>query len=113
MIIDERIDNDLVSVALAGRLDSMTAPEVEQRLLARATAASVNLVLDLSGLDYISSAGLRVILMVAKRTKAAQGQFVLCGMKEQIRTIFEVSGFLTILRVVERCEDAPPVAGSA
>jgi anti-anti-sigma factor len=111
--IDECIRDDLTTVALTGRLDSMTAPEVEQRLLARATVASVNLVLDLSGLDYISSAGLRVILMVAKRTKAAQGQLVLCGMNQQISTIFEVSGFLTILRVVERCADALPAAGSA
>ncbi len=65
MTIDERIRDDLTIVALTGRLDSMTAPDVEQRLLARATEASVNLVLDLSGLDYISSAGLRVIWLVA------------------------------------------------
>ncbi len=111
--IDKRIRDDLTTVALSGRLDSMTASEVEQRLLARAMVASVNLVLDLSGLDYISSAELRVILMVAKQTKAAQGQFILCGMNQQIRMIFEISGFLTILRVVERCADALTSAASA
>ncbi|WP_295443389.1 STAS domain-containing protein [uncultured Thiodictyon sp.] len=113
MTIDETISDDRTIVALSGRLEATTAPQAEQRLLALATAPAGNLILDLSGLDYISSAGLRVILMVAKRAKAAQGQFVLCGMNEQIRTIFEVSGFLTILRVVEDCTDALPAAGAA
>jgi anti-anti-sigma factor len=61
-------------------------------------------------LEYISSAGLRVLLMVAKRVKTVQGQFILCGMNEQIRTVFDVSGFLTIFRVQERCTEALPGA---
>jgi stage II sporulation protein AA (anti-sigma F factor antagonist) len=110
MTIKETIGGDRITVALTGRLDATNAAEVEQRLLALAMSESVNLILDLSGLDYISSAGLRVMLMVAKRVKTAQGQFILCGMNEPIRTIFDVSGFLTLLRVEERCADALPGA---
>ena len=105
MTIDEIIQDDMTIVALAGRLDAMTAPEFEQRLLSRIALAPVNLVLNLSELDYISSAGLRVVLMVAKKIHASQGQFILCGMNDQVRTIFDISGFLNILRVVEKCGD--------
>ena len=113
MTIDETIYDDMSVVALSGRLDALTAPEVEQRLLARIAQSPVNLLLNLKGLDYISSAGLRIVLMVAKKTNAAQGQFILCGMNEQIRTIFDISGFLTILRVAERCEDHLPSTNPA
>ena len=108
MTIDESIYEDMSIVALSGRLDALTAPEVEQRLLSRIEQPPVNLLLNLKELNYISSAGLRVVLVAAKKTIAAKGQFILCGMNEQIRTIFDISGFLTILRVVESCEDIVP-----
>lgn len=67
MTIDETSYDDMTIVALSGRLDALTAPEVEQRLLSRIAQVPVNLLLNLKGLDYISSAGLRVVLMAAKK----------------------------------------------
>jgi stage II sporulation protein AA (anti-sigma F factor antagonist) len=56
-------------------------------------------VLDFAGLDYISSAGLRMVLVVAKRLKQESGLLVLCGMQPHVHEVFDISGFLAILNV--------------
>ena len=84
-------------IAPQGRLDSNTAKTFEDDILTRVGSGTHSLVVDFAGLDYISSAGLRVILMVAKRIKAAKGSFALAGMAEHIREVFQISGFLSIL----------------
>lgn len=86
--------------SIDGRLDSSTAPTIEAELVKQA-ASGGNLLLDLGGLDYISSAGLRVVLIVAKQLKQAGKDFVLVGLKPHIRDVFEISGFLGILTVAE------------
>lgn len=96
-VTETQVDGTLV-IAPRGRLDSNTAPEFEQRLLQSLTGKP-RLVLDLAGLDYISSAGLRVLLMAAKKVKQGQGRLALCELQAPIREIFEISGFLSILDV--------------
>jgi anti-anti-sigma factor len=88
-------------VALEGRLDSMNASSVEGELNGLVTAEHNRVVVDMAKLDYISSAGLRVILVMAKQVKQVSGKLVLCGMQSHIREVFEISGFLSILTVVE------------
>ncbi|MGM0593495.1 MAG: STAS domain-containing protein [Pseudomonadota bacterium] len=105
-ISDEQLENGICKVSLAGRLDSMTAPEVEGQLLPLADKPGADLLLDLSALEYISSAGLRVVLMAAKRLRAGKGRFRLCGMSDHVRQVFEISGFLGILTVCDDCEQA-------
>lgn len=56
-------------------------------------------VIDFAALDYISSAGLRVVLMTAKRAKQGKGTLVLCGLQPHVKEVFEISGFLKILEV--------------
>jgi anti-anti-sigma factor len=70
------------------------------------------LVLDFSGLDYISSAGLRVLLMAAKRVQAEKGAMALFGMKEHVKDVFEISGFLPVLTVVDSAEAAIEAASA-
>ena len=94
--------NQAVCVNLSGRLDSNNAAAVEQALLARIEAGDSRLVIDLADLDYISSAGLRVFLVVAKKLRQQQGRLSLCNMSKTIRQVFEISGFVSILSV---CED--------
>lgn len=86
-----------VVASLQGRLDSTNSPAVEAELVGR--IGDAGFVLDFSRLDYISSAGLRVVLVVAKRLKQAGGGFVLAGLQPHIRDVFEISGFLGILDV--------------
>lgn len=95
-----------VVASLQGRLDSTNSAAVEAQLLERADGGASGLVLDFSRLDYISSAGLRVVLVVAKRLKATGGDFILAGLQPHIRDVFEISGFLGILDVVASRDEA-------
>lgn len=82
-------------IALEGRLDSTNSATIEGEILGQTSAD--NLVLDISRLDYISSAGLRVVLVLAKRARQAEKRFILAGMQSHIRDVFDISGFLSIL----------------
>ena len=96
-IIEEYLE-DILDIRLVGRLDSSNASELEAVLPARVTG-NEKVLLDFSQLDFISSAGLRIVLMAAKKSKQREGQFVLCGMDENIYSVFETSGFLQIIKV--------------
>jgi anti-anti-sigma factor len=98
MEIKEVLQGDVMVIAAVGRLDSTTAPQFEQYVVSRVGSAS-RLVLDFSSLNYISSAGLRVVLLTAKKVKQSNGRLIVCELKDQIREVFEISGFLTILDV--------------
>ncbi len=78
-------------LALDGRLDSVTAPAVEAKLVALLARGPV--VADLAAVRYVSSAGLRVLLKAAKDAKAAGSRFSVCGMQAAVKEVFEVSGF--------------------
>ena len=86
-------------VSLQGQINSANAAAIEAEVLGLVTGGARNLVLDFSALDYISSAGLRMVLVVAKRLKQEGGQLVLCGMQPHVREVFDISGFLAILNV--------------
>lgn len=105
MKIETAQHGDLLVVSPQGRLDSTTAPILETALLDRIAAGDVRVSVDFSGIDYVSSAGLRVLLMAAKRAKAANGAFTMHTMTPQIREIFEISGFLSILPVHDSLAD--------
>ena len=64
------------------------------------------MLIDFKSLDYISSAGLRVLIMVAKKLKAAQGSLVLCNLDEKIYEVFNVSGFTAIFDICTTQEEA-------
>lgn len=106
MNIETETADEALIIKPAGRIDSNTAPRFEQEVLGRIDGGQSRLVLDFSDLDYISSAGLRVVLMAAKRIKPLKGALALCGMGESIREVFEISGFLTILTVCADRDEA-------
>jgi len=97
-ITSDKQDQDLV-LRIEGRVDSSNAGEFEQALLGSINAGERRLVLDLGALDYVSSAGLRVFLMAAKRLGPVQGRMALFGLQPNVREVFEISGFTTILTV--------------
>ena len=108
MEIKESQKNDVTLIALAGRLDSSTSAQFEQFILTK-VGGQPRLVVDFSELDYISSAGLRVLLLAAKKVKQGNGRLILCALKEHIREVFEISGFLSILDI--RANEADALAG--
>jgi anti-anti-sigma factor len=98
MEISTRTTNDIHIVAVTGSLDSATSPEA-QKALGAVLAGARKVVLDFSGLDYISSAGLRVLLGAAKQLRASGGTLRMFGLNQSVREVFDISGFSAILPV--------------
>ena len=88
-------ENGATILKIEGRLDTTTAPELEKTINAEGEALK-NLVLDFGGVDYISSAGLRVLLTAQKKMNA-QGHMELRGVSEAVMDVFEMTGFADIL----------------
>lgn len=97
MKIDQNKNGNELDIALEGRLDTTTAPELDAALRASLDGVTA-LRLDFAGLEYISSAGLRVLLS-AQKIMNKQGEMKLTNVSEQIMEIFEVTGFSDILTI--------------
>ena len=97
MNITTNKDNATMTVALEGRLDTTTAPELEAALQAVDNSIT-ELILDFAGLAYVSSAGLRVLLTTQKKMNK-QGKMIIKNVCDDIKEIFEITGFLDILTI--------------
>ncbi|MBO5403768.1 MAG: STAS domain-containing protein [Phascolarctobacterium sp.] len=97
MIIDKQLNGSELILSLTGRLDTTTAPELEAVIKENITGVT-NLVMDFAGLEYLSSAGLRVILS-AQKTMNKQGEMVIRNVNETINEVFEITGFIDILTI--------------
>lgn len=95
MNINKTIENETLTLALSGRLDTTTAPELEA-VLDSGLGGVRELVFDFSELEYISSAGLRVILK-AQKTMNTQGSMKLTHVNDEIMEVFDITGFVDIL----------------
>ena len=91
---------------LHGRLDSNTAMGFEQKLFECMENGTQRMILDFQELDYISSAGLRVILKATKNLKSGEGKLVLCAMQDYVKEVFEISGFYSFLPIEATLDDA-------
>jgi anti-anti-sigma factor len=98
--------DDICILRPQGRLDSATGSAFEKDLLSRIDGGAQKLLLDFSKLQYISSAGLRIVLIAAKRMKAGGGRMALCSLNRQISEVFEISGFGSILDIVPSHDEA-------
>jgi len=98
MQISTRTSNDTQIVSITGSMDSATSPEA-QKSLGASLAGAKKVALDFSQLDYISSAGLRVLLGVAKQLKASGGKLAMYGLNQSVSEVFEISGFSSILPI--------------
>ncbi len=97
MTIEKKIENGNVTLIVAGRLDTTTAPELE-KTLDNVLDGTKELVFDMTNLEYISSAGLRVILK-AQKAMNSQGSMKLTGVNDSIMEVFDITGFLDILTI--------------
>ena len=97
MTINTTKDGSVLTVALEGRLDTMTAPELEA-VLGKEMPAAEKLILDFDKLEYISSAGLRVLL-AAHKAMAPKGGMKVIHVNEIVQEVFDVTGFVDILDI--------------
>ena len=104
-------NNNVTVVALKGRLDSAAAPSTEKQLTDMLESGVSRIVLDCSELEYISSAGLRIMLSLAKRVDGAQGHLALATPQKQVREILDVAGFSDILSVYALVDEAVAACG--
>ena len=114
---NERVDNNMLEIksectdnvliiAPAGRLDGITSREFSEQIIALIDANSTRVVLDLAGLNYISSEGLRVILTAAKKAKSGGGTLTLCAAQPSVHEVLTISGFAPMLGVHATVEAA-------
>lgn len=97
MTIDKSAQGTELQLRLQGRLDTTTAPELEAALKASLDGIT-KLTLDMTGLEYLSSAGLRVLLY-AQKTMSKQGEMIVANVSESVLEVFEITGFADILTI--------------
>lgn len=97
MEITTRTVGAITIVVMTGKLDSLTSPQAQQSLDGVLAGGVTKVGIDFTAVDYVSSAGLRVLLSVAKRVGA--GGLRMFGLNPSVREVFEISGFATILPV--------------
>ena len=97
MTINKNLDGSKLTIALEGRLDTTTSPQLETELR-NSVNGITELVFDFDKLDYISSAGLRVLLS-AQKVMNKQGEMTITNVKPEIMEIFDVTGFVDILNI--------------
>lgn len=106
MQIEVRKETNGAVVSIKGRIDAVTAADFEKGMAAVMAGGDYTLILNFSGLDYISSAGLRSILSTAKQLKAKEGKMLFASLQGSVKEVFKISGFGSIFKIYETEEEA-------
>ena len=106
MEIIEEIQSGINIFKLNGRLDSNTSQGFEKKIFQAIDDGSKSVIIDFQDLDYISSAGLRVIFKATKALKREEGKMMLCDMQDYVKEVFEITGFDSFLPIVGSMDDA-------
>jgi anti-anti-sigma factor len=106
MIIEGRKDNGRIIVSVSGRMDAVSAPDFDRRCEDWLAEGLSLFVVDFSSLEYISSAGLRSLLVLAKKLSARKGQVVIAALKDVVKEVFTISGFGGIFTLADSVEAA-------
>ena len=106
MVLNQEMRDDCLILRPVGRLDNSSSPELERAVSEQVDAGVKWIVFDFADMDYISSAGLRVVLIAGKRVRAVSGAVVLAGMCELVREVFEISGFIGLFPSAATLEEA-------
>ena len=102
--VDQR--GDVSTVHISGSVDGLTAEDLQRVLAGEVEAGHYKLVADFGAVDYMSSAGLRVLLATLKHTRSRGGDLRLAGLHPEVLKVLELSGFTGILKVFDAVEDA-------
>jgi anti-sigma B factor antagonist len=106
MEITEGRTADIVTLSLAGKLDTTSAKAFEEKILGQIEAGDRRFIIDLAQLDYVSSSGLRVLLLASKRLSSANGKIALCSLKDQVKEVFDIAGFSSIFPIFGSHDEA-------
>ncbi|MBL0225130.1 MAG: STAS domain-containing protein [Geobacteraceae bacterium] len=106
MEIQTKKEANATVVTITGRLDAVTAPVYEKAVIELITAGELKLIVDFDSLDYISSAGLRGLLVTAKQLKGKGGQVRCANVKGTVKEVFDISGFGSIFQMDDSVADS-------
>lgn len=106
MELASRKERGAVVIAVKGRINAVTAPDLENQISELMGGEDKFLIVNLSDLEYISSAGLRVILATAKKLKSEQGDIMIVGLQGTVKEVFELSGLYSIFKIFDTEEKA-------
>lgn len=99
MKIEITKNNSSVVAAIAGRLDTVTSVEFDNTIKPYLATEGLELIIDCSDMEYISSAGLRVVLIAHKSITANSGRFIIRNLRNEVRSVFDLTGFSRILTI--------------
>ncbi len=104
MEITQKEENGIVSITIKGRLDADSSLEAEKVVEDALEGQTQRVLFNLASLEYLSSAGLRVLLGAAKEMRRRNGKIVLCALNEFVKELFEVSGFQSLIPIADSVE---------
>jgi anti-anti-sigma factor len=103
--IKEEAKGDILILRMSGRLDAVSSPTAERKVFDYINNGQQKLLLDFSGIDYLSSAGMRMLLSVTKKLKTLSGKLVLFSITTNVMDILKMSGFDHVLEIAQTEED--------
>lgn len=106
MDVKEEKKGDVLILRIKGRLDAISAPAAEKKVFDCINSGNSNLILDVSGVDYLSSAGMRMLLSTTKKLKSISGRMILFGMTNNVMDVLKMSGFDHVLELCRTEEEA-------
>lgn len=98
--------DDTLVVSVEGRMDTVSAPEFDTKMEELLNQGEKGFILDFGKLEYVSSAGLRSILVAAKKAKSADGNVCCCDLQTMVKKVFDLSGFAVIVPVFDSVDEA-------
>ena len=104
-ILEKKID-DVQIISLGGRMDAYSSNDVEGQLNSLIEANQVKIILNLTGLEYISSSGLRVLLAALKKSRKVSGDVRLAAMRPYVKEVFDIAGFTQLFKIFEQEKEA-------
>ena len=105
-IIEVGMEKNMKIVSVKGRMDAVSAPDFEEKMGDWADQGETSFIINLGEVDYMSSAGLRSILIVAKNLKQQGGKLIFVNLREEVKKIFRISGFSSMIPTYESVEAA-------
>ncbi|NQS99174.1 MAG: STAS domain-containing protein [candidate division Zixibacteria bacterium] len=106
MEVEITTEGDSSHISVTGRIDSYSSPDLEKQIDEKLPETAKFAILNLAGLEYISSAGLRIILMLQKRLKVRGGEAVIAAPPDFVKKILHISGFNSIFQIFETLDQA-------
>jgi len=92
-------------VEISGRLDSTNSPVLQEKLM-KIMETEKHIIMDCASVEFISSSGLRIFLMAAKKIKGGAGSLVICSLNDNVKEVFDISGLSSVLTLIPTMEEA-------